>query len=329
MKKTLATIFFALITVVTTQSVEAARPVKQSSAKHSVKHSTAKHPAAKHPVAKRSASNQTTTPRLASRHVMVVDTTNGKELLAKNESATVPIASITKLMTAMVVLDAKLPMDQTLTINNEDVDNLKHSCSRLRIGTQHTRYEMLRLALMSSENRAASALGRHYPGGKRAFVAAMQAKARQLGMTNSRFVDTTGLSPQNQSSAEDLVKMVQAASRYDTIHQFTTTDKREVSFNSPHRYSLGFMNTNALVRGKKWDIDVSKTGYTNEAGRCLVMMVNVAHRPVVMVLLDSDGKYSPVGDANRIKTWLEKTGGAPSVIAQRAPQPRTAPREKT
>ena len=299
MKKTLATVVFALISVVATQSVQAATR----------------------------AAPKATTPQLASRHVMVFDASTGKQLLAKNASDAVPIASITKLMTAMVVLDGKLPMDQNLTITKDDIDYLKHSYSRLRIGTQHTRYEMLRLALMSSENRAASALGRHYPGGKRAFINAMQAKARQLGMKNTHFADTTGLSPQNKSSAEDLVKLVQAANRYDTIRRFSTTDKRQVRFPTP-RYSLGFMNTNALVRGKKWDINVSKTGYTNEAGRCLVMMANVARRPVVMVLLDADGKYSPIGDANRIKTWLEKTGGAPRAIAQRAPQQK-APRAKT
>jgi len=304
MKKTLATLVLALVTVISAQGVQAAKPHHKAKA-HAVKAA---------PVAKAAP-----TLRLSSHHAMVVDVSNGQQLVSKDSGATVPIASITKLMTAMVVLDAKLPMEDTLTVTSDDVDMLKHSYSRVRVGTQHTRYEMLRMALMSSENRAASALSRHYPGGRRAFVTAMQNKATKLGMTHSHFTDPTGLSPQNTSTAADLVKMVTAANDYQTIRNFTTTQKNQVRFANP-RYSLGFMNTNALVRNKTWDINVSKTGYTNEAGRCLVMMANVARRQVVVVLLDSDGKYSPVGDANRIKTWLERTGGN-TVVAQAAPAP--------
>jgi len=312
MRKTVVTIVLVLVTAISAQGVEAAR----------VHHKAKAAPTAKTARAAKAtpATNKTAPPlRLSSHHAIVVDASNGRPLMSKDSSATVPIASITKLMTAMVVLDAKLPMDDTLTVTSDDVDMLKHSYSRVRVGTQNTRYEMLRMALMSSENRAASALSRHYPGGKRAFVKAMQAKATKLGMTHSNFTDPTGLSPQNTSTAEDLVKMVTAANNYQTIRDFTTTQKNQVRFDTP-RYSLGFNNTNALVRNKTWDINVSKTGYTNEAGRCLVMMANVARRQVVMVFLDADGKYSPVGDANRIKVWLERTGGN-TVIAQAAPTP--------
>ena len=163
---------------------------------------------------------------------------------------------------------------------------------------------MLRLALMSSENRAASALGRHYPGGRAAFIAQMNRKAAALRMSHTHFDDTTGLSSRNLSSAGDLVKMTQAASQYALIREFTTTPERTVSFPQP-RYSLGFVNTNRLVRAGSWDIELSKTGYTNEAGRCLVMKTRVGDRPLVMVLLNSQGKLTPVGDATRIKQWLE------------------------
>jgi D-alanyl-D-alanine endopeptidase (penicillin-binding protein 7) len=292
MRKTFTSIVLALVTAVCAHGVQAANA--------------------------KSGTKSAPTLQLASHHAIVVDASTGRPLVTKDAQATVPIASITKLMTAMVVLDAKLPMDQMLTITSDDIDTLKHSYSRVRVGSQHTRYEMLRMALMSSENRAASALGRHYPGGRPAFIKAMQTKASKLGMKNTHFADTTGLSPKNTSTAEDLVKMVTAASRYQTIRNFTTTEKNQVRFHKPD-YSLGFNNTNALVRNKAWDINVSKTGYTNEAGRCLVMMANVARRPVVMVLLDADGKYTPFGDANRIKNWLERTGG--NVVIAQAPSP--------
>jgi D-alanyl-D-alanine endopeptidase (penicillin-binding protein 7) len=204
----------------------------------------------------------------------------------------------------MVVLDARQPMEEMLSISKEDVDRLKGTYSRLQIGTRQSRKEMLRLALMSSENRAASALGRHYPGGRAAFIAQMNRKAAALRMSHTHFDDTTGLSSRNLSSAGDLVKMTQAASQYALIREFTTTPERTVSFPQP-RYSLGFVNTNRLVRAGSWDIELSKTGYTNEAGRCLVMKTRVGDRPLVMVLLNSQGKLTPVGDATRIKQWLE------------------------
>lgn len=247
--------------------------------------------------------------RLESTKAVVYDAQTGQVLYAKNANNTVPIASITKLMTAMVVLDGKLPMDEMLSISKEDIDRLKGTYSRLRIGTRQSRREMLRLALMSSENRAASALSRHYPGGRKAFIAAMNSKAAALKMRHTRFEDSTGLSSHNVSSAGDLVLMAQTASRYPLISQFTTTAEYSVRFPEP-RYSLDFVNTNRLVRGGSWDIQLSKTGYTSEAGRCLVMKTRVGNRPLVMVLLNSQGKLSPLGDANRIKRWLEGSQAA-------------------
>ena len=179
-----------------------------------------------------------------------------------------------------------------------------HQRWSLSPSARQSRKEMLRLALMSSENRAASALGRHYPGGRAAFIETMNKKAKALRMTHTHFADSTGLSSQNQASAGDLVLMAQAASQYSLIREFTTTAQRTVSFPQP-RYSLGFVNTNRLVRAGSWDIELSKTGYTNEAGRCLVMKTRVGDRPLVMVLLNSQGKLTPVGDATRIKQWLE------------------------
>jgi D-alanyl-D-alanine endopeptidase (penicillin-binding protein 7) len=249
--------------------------------------------------------------QLASSKAVVFDAQTGRVLYSKNANSTAPIASITKLMTAMVVLDGKLPMDEMLTISKDDVDHLKGTYSRLRIGTRQSRKEMLRLALMSSENRAASALGRHYPGGRTAFVAAMNRKAAALKMSHTHFSDTTGLSSRNQSSAGDLVVMAQTASQYSLIREFTTTAQRTVSFPQP-RYSLDFVNTNRLVRGGSWDIQLSKTGFTNEAGRCLVMKTRVGNRPLVFVLLDSQGKLTPLGDANRIKRWLETGSSGPA-----------------
>ena len=247
--------------------------------------------------------------------VVVFDARTGQIIYAKNAERRAPIASITKLMTAMVVLDARLPMDEMLTISKEDIDRLKGTYSRLQIGTRQSRAEMLRLALMSSENRAASALGRHYPGGRSAFVVQMNHKAAALRMQLTHFADTTGLSSQNISSAGDLVKMTQAASQYALIREYTTTAERTVSFPQP-RYSLGFVNTNRLVRGGSWDIELSKTGFTNEAGRCLVMKTRIDNRPLVMILLDAQGKLTPMGDATRIRQWLERSNYATN--AQRA-----------
>jgi serine-type D-Ala-D-Ala endopeptidase (penicillin-binding protein 7) len=236
---------------------------------------------------------------------------DGRTLYAKNIDAVVPIASITKLMTAMVVLDGPVDLRESVTISDEDVDLLKHTRSRLKVGTVLERDELLRLALMASENRAAAALGRAYPGGLPAFVAAMNSKAFELGMTNTRFVDSSGLSSDNVSTAQDLAKMVTAAYRYPLIQEYTTLPDHVVRLNHGRAYT--FRNTNGLIRDDAWQIDVSKTGYISEAGRCLVMQARIAARPVIIVLLDSWGRYTRIGDANRIKRWIE------SPLARHAP----------
>ena len=239
---------------------------------------------------------------LYSASALVIDQTSGQPLIEKQPDAVVPIASISKLMTAMVVLDAKLDLQEVISISEEDVDGLKGTRSRLPVGTTMTREAAMLLALMSSENRAANALGRHYPGGLPAFVQAMNKKAHALGMYHSRFEEPTGLSSNNVSTAHDLARMVAAAARYPEIRQYSTTAEAKVELNGRIR---DFHNTNALVRSDNWEIGVSKTGYISEAGRCLVMQARVADKPVVIVLLDSVGKMTRVGDAQRIKRWME------------------------
>lgn len=243
-------------------------------------------------------------PNLLSQAALIVDARTGDPIFAKNANNVTPIASITKLMTAMVVLDAQQNLDQTLTVDLDDLDFLKASRSRLSIGSELTRREMLRLALMSSENRAASSLGRFYPGGLGAAVAAMNAKAKALGMNNTRYVDTTGLSPENVSTARDLAVMVQAAQRYPLIREFSTQPEEYVQIPATGK-TLHFNNSNALVKSGGWDISLQKTGFISEAGRCVVMLAQIAQRPVVLVLLDSVGKFSRIGDAQRVKTWME------------------------
>ena len=246
--------------------------------------------------------------KLHSANVLVVSASDETPIYSKNAEFVTPIASITKLMTAMVVIDAKQPPNELLTVDIPDLDMLKGSHSRLRLGVELPRSEMLRLALMSSENRAASALCRYFPGGTDACVSAMNAKATALGMRRSHFSDPTGLSSDNMSTATDLVKMVRAASAYPLIREFSTTPAALVDV-PPTGHSVAFQNTNVLVRGGTWDIQLQKTGFIREAGRCLVMMANVASKPVVIVLLDSFGRLSRIGDANRIRHWLE-TGEA-------------------
>jgi D-alanyl-D-alanine endopeptidase (penicillin-binding protein 7) len=244
-------------------------------------------------------------PRLASSIAMIYDEQGQRPLYAKNADTVAPIASISKLMTAMVVLDAQLPMDEKISISRQDVDTLKNTHSRMRPGMTLTRGELLQLALMASENRAAAALARTYPGGTQAAVAKMNAKAAALGMKDTRFLDPTGLNSGNVSTAQDLVKMVMAAQNYEPIHQATTTASRQVA---PAGFRpLKYNNTNPLVKSASWDIGISKTGYINEAGRCLVMKANIKQHPVVIVLLDSWGKRTRVGDANRIKKWMESS----------------------
>jgi D-alanyl-D-alanine endopeptidase (penicillin-binding protein 7) len=243
--------------------------------------------------------------KLASAKALVINQLTGEVLYAKNTNVATPIASVTKLMTAMVMLDARLSMDELVNISDEDVDYLKGTSSRLRVGTVLTRGELLQLALMASENRAASALGRAYPGGKSAFIQAMNQKAHSLGMLSTRFVDSTGLDSANISTAEDLVKMVNAAYHYPEIRQVSTLPSQEVNLYG-RQNALNFVNTNALVRNGNWVIGLSKTGFINEAGRCLVMQAEISGQPVIMVLLDSAGKMTRIGDANRIRKWVEK-----------------------
>src|SRR5574343_700036 len=242
---------------------------------------------------------------LFSASALVIDQNSGHSLVEKQPDLVVPIASISKLMTAMVVLDAKLDLQEVISIGDENVDSLKGTRSRLPVGTTMTRETAMLLALMSSENRAAHALGRHFPGGMRAFIQAMNRKAQALGMNNSSFEEPTGLSSNNVSTAHDLARMVSAAARYPEIRQASTTAEAKVELNGRIRE---FHNTNALVRSDNWEIGVSKTGYISEAGRCLVMQARVADKPVVIVLLDSVGKMTRVGDANRIKRWMESAG---------------------
>jgi serine-type D-Ala-D-Ala endopeptidase (penicillin-binding protein 7) len=241
---------------------------------------------------------------LKSSVALVLDQDTNEVLFSKNSQAVLPIASITKLMTALVVIDANQPGDELLTVTSDDIDTEKGSRSRLRVGTQLTREEMLHLALMASENRAANALGRHYPGGLPAFVTAMNRKAQALGMKDTRYVEPTGLSSSNQSSANDLAILVMEASKHPLIRSLSTSPAYAVAVGTRN---VQFRNTNGLVRSGQWDIGVQKTGYIAEAGRCLVMQAQVAGRNLVMVLLDSAGKYSRIGDAERIRKWLIAT----------------------
>ncbi|MEO8506262.1 MAG: D-alanyl-D-alanine endopeptidase [Betaproteobacteria bacterium] len=255
--------------------------------------------------------------RLMSANVVVVDAGDGHQVYSKAANEVTPIASLTKLMTAMVVLDAGLPADEALDVDMDDFDYLKGSRSRLRMGATLSRDEMLRLALMASENRAASSLARHYPGGLTAFVAAMNFKAASLGMTRTRYEDPTGLSPRNVSTANDLAKLVRAAAEYPLIREYSTTPAHHVEV-QPTGQTLGFNNSNALVKNDAWDIQLQKTGYIREAGRCVVMLATIASRPMVIVLLDSIGKFTRLGDAQRVKHWLETGETMPAPVVKRA-----------
>jgi len=236
--------------------------------------------------------------------VLVQDLSSNTILFSRNEDAARPIASITKLMTAIVVVDANQSMSDMVEVTASDIDTVKHSRSRLPVGTKLSRSDMLHLALMSSENRAANALGRNYPGGLTAFVAAMNSKAKELGMTQSRFVEPTGLSSDNISSPRDLVKLLQASASRSAIRQYTTDDQHEVRSSG---HATLFRNTNGLVMNPSWDIKVSKTGYINEAGQCLVMVARINNRDMAIVLLNADGKGTRVGDAIKIKQWVQQT----------------------
>jgi serine-type D-Ala-D-Ala endopeptidase (penicillin-binding protein 7) len=251
---------------------------------------------------------RTPAPKLQSSIAMIYDEQDQRSIYSKNAENVVPIASITKLMTAMVVLDAKLPMDEPISISDEDRDHLKGTRSRMRNGMTVTRGELIKLALMASENRAAAALARTYPGGTPVMLAMMNAKARELGMNSTQFFDPTGLNSTNVSTAQDLVKMVMAAANYPDIQRSTTSTSHIVQVDG--RRPLHYNNTNPLVRNSNWEIGLSKTGYISEAGRCLVMQAKIINRPMVIVLLDSWGKRTRIGDAVRIKNWMENKPSA-------------------
>jgi D-alanyl-D-alanine endopeptidase (penicillin-binding protein 7) len=252
-------------------------------------------------------------PKLKSSSVLVIDQKDSSVLYSRHADVAMPIASITKLMTALVVLDAKQPLNEPIQLTNADRNLQKSDFSRLAVGTTLTRGDLLHLALMSSENRAAHALGNNYPGGMPAMVAAMNAKATALGMTNSHFVDPTGLSSENVASAEDLAKLVIAASHNPTIREYSTDPSYAVKV---RRRLVEFRNTDNLVKNPTWNIVVQKTGYITEAGKCLVMGAVIEGRSVIIVLLDSFGKYTRVADAKRIKIWME-AGANQHVVSMR------------
>ena len=242
---------------------------------------------------------------LSSAAFVVANPRTGEVLSERNANRVMPIASITKLMTALVVLDANQRLSEMLTVTMADVDRLKGTGSRLAVGSRLSRADMLHIALMSSENRAASALARNYPGGQRAFIEAMNAKARMLGMWSTQFSDSTGLTPRNVSSAHDLAKLVAAASTYPLIRQYSSTEERMVRNG---KRQLHYLNSNRLIREGQWEFTLSKTGYIREAGRCLVLGTKVNREPVIMVLLNAETTNDRVADAKRIKTWLESSG---------------------
>ncbi len=250
--------------------------------------------------------------QLASVYAVIADLDTGSSLYSKRDDRVASIASITKLMTAMVVLDSGQPLDEWITILERDRPAAKNAYSRLRIDSEATRADLLRITLMSSENLAAHTLARHHSGGFDAFVEAMNDKAAELGMEQTRFVDPSGLSLGNQSTAADLARMVRAANDYPTIAAYSTSPNYTVTFRKP-RYQLSYGNTNPLVRRADWQLGLSKTGYLTEAGRCLVMVTRMNEQDVVIVLLNSFGTRSPIGDAGRIRRWLET--GAPGSVA--------------
>lgn len=241
-------------------------------------------------------------PDLRSKAAIIVDG-DGREIYSKDADSVRPIASITKLMTAMVIIDSGLDLDETITVTSNDRDLQKLTGSRLDYGATLSRRDMIMLAIMSSENRAAAALGRTYPGGTERFVSAMNAKAALLGMSHSNFADPAGLNVDNTSTARDLMKLVQAASNYPLIHEASTTTRIEVH-PWKDRGPLVYGNTNRLLKNDSWSIELSKTGYLNEAGRCLAMLARINGEPVTIVLLDSFGKLTPFGDSNRLRQWM-------------------------
>lgn len=254
---------------------------------------------------------------LASHSALLVDLQTNQVIYENKPDQVVPIASVTKLMTAMVVLDAKQSMDEEITVDISQTKEMKGVFSRVKLGSTLNRRDMLLIALMSSENRAAASLAHHYPGGYNAFIAAMNAKARALGMSHTRYVEPTGLSEQNVSTARDLSKLLVAARRYPMLSELSTTKEKTVAFKKPN-YTLGFHNTDHLLNQKNWDIEITKTGFTDKAGHCLVLVTSMGGRPVAMVILDAFGKYTHFADASRLRSWVEtgRSAKAPAVAMQ-------------
>ena len=254
---------------------------------------------------------------LASHSALLVDLQTNQVIYENKPDQVVPIASVTKLMTAMVVLDAKQSMDEEITVDISQTKEMKGVFSRVKLGSTLNRHDMLLIALMSSENRAAASLAHHYPGGYNAFIAAMNAKARALGMSHTRYVEPTGLSEQNVSTARDLSKLLVAARRYPMLSELSTTKEKTVAFKKPN-YTLGFHNTDHLLNQKNWDIEITKTGFTDKAGHCLVLVTSMGGRPVAMVILDAFGKYTHFADASRLRSWVEtgRSTKAPAVAMQ-------------
>lgn len=254
---------------------------------------------------------------IASGSAMLIDLQTNKLIYASNPDVVVPIASVTKLMTGLVVLEAKQNMEEYISVSISDTPEMKGVFSRVKIGSELPRREMLLITLMSSENRAAASLAHHYPGGYVAFIAAMNAKAKALGMTSTHYVEPTGLSTRNVSTARDLSKLVHAARKYPLLSELSTTKEKTVAFRKPN-YTLGFHNTDHLVRKDNWDIQLTKTGFTNQAGHCLVLITQMGGRPVSLVILDAFGKYTHFADASRIRQWVEtgKSSAVPAVALQ-------------
>lgn len=263
---------------------------------------------------------------IASGSAVVMDMADNHLIYSANADKVVPIASLSKLMTAIVVLDAHQPMDEVISVDIHQTPELNGVFSRVRVGSEISRHDMLLLALMSSENRAAASLAHHYPGGYSAFIAAMNAKAQSLGMTHTHYVEPTGLSINNVSTARDLSKLLIASENYPMLSQLSTTHETMATFRNPS-YTLPFRNTNHLVYRPDWTIQLTKTGFTNQAGHCLVMRTVINHRPVGLVVLDAYGKFTHFADANRIRTWLETGKSSPVPAAamsykkQKAHQP--------
>jgi D-alanyl-D-alanine endopeptidase (penicillin-binding protein 7) len=270
--------------------------------------------------------------QIASGSAMVVDLKTHEVIYSRDPDQVRPIASLTKLMTAMVTLDAKQPLDEVISVDIHNTAEMRGVFSRVKVGSEITRRQMIQLALMSSENRAAASLAAHYPGGYEAFIRAMNAKAKALGMTHTHYVEPTGLSINNVSTARDLTRLLMATRQYPLIGELSTTQEKTAVFSHP-AYALPFRNTNHLIMNNKWDIQVTKTGYTDEAGHCLAMRTVINGKPVTLVVLDAFGKFTAFADASRLRTWMETGKSVPvpqiaKVYRKEKDQRRTEPTEE-